>query len=72
LSEYVDAVAVGGFNTKEDLSGELTSEEKYNALNTQVLKVVEPGTKLSIRRLVYVTDRKLLDTKRGLTINFVV
>lgn len=72
LSEYVDAVAVGGFNTKEDLSTDLTVEEKYDALNTQVLKVVEPGTKLSIRRLVYVTDRKLLDTKRGLTINFVV
>jgi len=72
LKEYVDAVAVSGFNTKEDLSGALTTEEKFNAYQTQVLKVVDTDAKCSIRRMVYVDDRKLLATKRGLTINFVV
>ena len=72
LSEYVDAVAVSGFNTKEDLSGALTTEEKFNAYQTQVIKVVDDDAKCSIRRIVYVDDRKLLATKRGLTINFVV
>ena len=72
LKEYVDAVAVSGFNTKEDLSGALTTEEKFDAYQTQVLKVVDSDAKCSIRRMVYVDDRKLLATKRGLTINFVV
>ena len=72
LKEYVDAVAVSGFNTKEDLSGALTTEEKFDAYQTQVLKVVDADAKCSIRRMVYVDDRKLLATKRGLTINFVV
>ena len=72
LKEYVDAVAVSGFNTKEDLSGSLTVEEKYDAYQTQVLKPVDDDAKMSIRRLVYVTDRKLLATQRGLTVNFVV
>ena len=72
LKEYVDAVAVSGFNTKEDLSGALTTDEKFDAYQTQVLKVVDSDAKCSIRRMVYVDDRKLLATKRGLTINFVV
>ena len=72
LNEYVDAVAVSGFNTKEDLSGTLSVEEKYDAYQTQVLKPVDDDAKLSIRRLVYVTDRKLLATERGLTVNFIV
>lgn len=72
LSDYVEAVSVSGFITKEDLSTSLTSDEKMDAYNTQVLKVVEEDTKLSVRRLVYKTDRDLLDTKRCLTINFVV
>lgn len=72
LGEYVDAVAVSGFNTKEDLSGALTAEEKYEAYQTQVLRPVDDDAKLSIRRLVYVTDRKLLATRRGITVNFIV
>ena len=72
LNEYVDAVAVSGFNTKEDLSEALTTDEKFDAYQTQVLKVVDSDAKCSIRRMVYVDDRKLLATKRGLTINFVV
>lgn len=72
LKEYVDAVAVSGFNTKEDLSGALSTDEKFDAYQTQVLKVVDSDAKCSIRRVVYVDDRKLLATKRGLTINFVV
>lgn len=72
LSDYVEAVSVSGFITKEDLSTSLTSDEKMDAFNTQVLKVVEEDTKLSVRRLVYKTDRDLLNTKRCLTINFVV
>ena len=72
LKEYVDAVAVSGFNTKEDLSGALTTDEKFDAYQTQVLRVVDSDAKCSIRRVVYVDDRKLLATKRGLTINFVV
>jgi len=72
LSDYVDAVTIYGFNTKEDLSEDLSESELYTTYSTQVLRVIDTNAKISIRRIVYVTDRKILATKKGLTINFVV
>lgn len=72
LSDYVDAVTIYGFNTKEDLSEDLSESELYETYSTQVLRSTDTDSKISIRRIVYVTDRKILATKKGLTINFVV
>ena len=71
LSEYVNAVSISGFNSNEDLAVAPSVDEKLQAYNRQFFNVIDSANKLSIRRIVYVDDRKLLKTRSGVTVTFI-